>query len=145
MSVTREQVMTALLGLISTSAEYKLVSRRNRAPETITPALSPALFLLEDAESYVRRSPSLPPIRTLTAKAVIYNNVGPNPNLIPTTVVNQALDALDALFVRDNASNGFCTLGGLVYSATIEGEIVKAPGDQTGVALAIVPIKLQLP
>ena len=145
MSATREQVMTALLALLQTSAEYKLISRRNRAPATITPALSPALLLLEDAETYVRKSPAQPPVRTLTAKAVIYNDVGPNPNAIPVTIVNQALDALDALLVPDDRATGRCTLGGLVYSAMLDGDVVKAPGDQTGVAMAIAPIRIVLP
>jgi hypothetical protein len=145
MSVTREQIMTALLALLQTTAEYKLVSRRNRAPSTITPALSPALFLFEDAEAYKRPSPSLPPVRTLTAKAVIYNNVGPDPNQTPTSIVNAALDALDVALAPDNSVTGRCTLGGLVYSAMIDGEIVKAPGDMTGVALAIAPIRIVIP
>lgn len=142
---TREAIMNALLAKLAATAEYVLVSRRNRAPETITPALSPALFLFEDAEHYRREGPSRAPVRSLIAKAVIYNNVGPNSNMVPATVVNNALDALDAALVADNAALNTCTLGGLVNGVLIDGEVVKAPGDVTGVALAIVPIRILMP
>lgn len=145
MSATREQVMTALLAVLSATAQYKLVSRRNRAPATITPDLSPALFLFEDAEMYERAAPQLPARRTLTAKAIIYNNAGPNPNVVPASVVNAALDALDVALKPDSPGTGRLTLGGLVYSAMIDGDVVKAPGDQNGVAIAVVPIKIDLP
>ena len=145
MMATREAIMTALLAKLAASSEYVSVSRRNRAPETITPALSPALFLFEDGEHYRREGPWKPAVRSLMAKAVIYNNVGPNSNLVPATVVNNALDALDAALAVDDFTRNACTLGGLVAGVLIDGEIVKAPGDVTGAALAVVPIRVLLP
>jgi hypothetical protein len=38
-----------------------------------------------------------------------------------------------------------CRLGGLVASLTINGEVIKAPGDISGKSLAIVPIRILLP
>lgn len=142
---TREAIMTALLAKIAASSTYASVSRRNRAPETITPAQSPALFLFEDAETFVRAGPARAPVRTLTAKAVIYNNAGTDPNAVPAKVVNNALDALEAALAPDDIARNACTLGGLVNGVLIDGEIVKAPGDITGVALAVVPIRITLP
>ena len=142
---TREAIMNALLTLLAGTAQYVSVSRRDRAPDSVTPALSPALFLFEESEHYRRDGPSKPAVRSLIAKAVIYNNVGPNSNTIPMTIVNNALDALDAALVADNAALHTCTLGGLVNGVLIDGEIAKAPGAVTGVALAIVPIRIILP
>ena len=145
MMATREAVMNALLALLAGTAQYASASRRDRAPETVTPALSPALFLFEESEHYRREGPSRAPVRSLIAKAVIYNNVGPNSNAIPMTIVNNALDALDAALAADNRALGTCTLGGLVNGVLIDGEIAKSPGAVTGVAVAIVPIRILMP
>ena len=142
---TREAIMAALLAKLSGTAEYASVSRRDRAPETVTPALSPALFLFEESETYRRDGPSKPAVRSLIVKAVIYNNVGPSSNVIPMTIVNNALDALDAALAPDVPGLNTCTLGGLVNGVLIDGEIAKSPGQVTGVAVAIVPIRIILP
>lgn len=141
---TREAVMTALVALLSGVAPFALVSRRNRAPETIGPSQSPALFVLEDGEQYEIKSVSMPPIRHLMVSAIIYNDVGSDPNAIPTTVINNALDALDSALKPTNPAN-LATLGGLVYSVTLDGEVKKAPGDKTGKSVAIVPLRIILP
>lgn len=137
--------MVALLALLQGTGDFVTISRRNLSPETIGPAQSPALFLLEDREEYSSRSMSLPPVRTLKVSAVFYNDVGSNPNAIPSTAINTALDQLDILFAADNPSNGAFTLGGLAKSVQIVGEVAKAPGDVTGKSLAIVPISIEMP
>lgn len=145
---SREQILDALLALLAATGEFKLVSRRDRAPETIGPALSPAVFLLENpvrAEKYERPSPSSPPIRTLYVDAVFYNDAGADPNVIPLTIVNDALDALDAALKPDSPMTGRLTLGGLVYSVMREGDARKSDGAKTGRAVAIAPIAIILP
>lgn len=143
--MNREQIMQGLLTLLATTAEFKVAARRNPSPETLSPAVSPALFLLEDSEEYHRQSAALPPRRTLRVSVALYNDVGPDPNAIPSTAINNALDNIDALLLPDNPVVGRCTLGGLVYSAMIDGEIKKAPGDKTGKSAAIVPLALVVP
>ena len=141
---TREQVMTALLALVGGVATFALASRRNRSPESLTPAQSPAVFLIEESDEYVVRSPSLPPKRELMVSAVFYNDVGANENAIPSTVINAALDALDAA-LKPTTPSGLCTLGGLVESAQISGKVERVHGAKTGRSLASVPIKIVLP
>lgn len=142
---TREQIMTALLALLQTSGDFVTVSRRNRSPDSIGPAQSPALFLLEDQETYLRPSQSLPGVRKLKVSAVFYNDVGSDENAIPSTAVNNALDQLDTLFAPDSSSYNTFTLGGLAKSVMIMGDIIKAPGDVTGKSVAIVPILIEMP
>jgi hypothetical protein len=142
---TREQILNALLAVLTTTGSFALVSRRDRAPEQIGPGQSPALFLIDKGEHYERKSLNLPPIRTLRVEAIFYNDVGADLNLIPTTIVNNALDALDAAMAPDNPRTGLFTLGGLCYSCLISGEMPKVSGAKTGKGGAIVPIEIELP
>jgi hypothetical protein len=143
-SAARETVYQALLDLLTTTGDFKLVSRRNRAPESITPDLSPALFLFERGETYHVVSPSVPPKRCLEVLAIFYNDVGADLNGVPTALINAALDNLDAALKPDPAT-GRTTLGGLVYSCRANGAVEKAPGDREGKALAVVPLEIILP
>jgi hypothetical protein len=141
---TREQIFEALLAALATTAAFKLVSRRDRAPDSVGPGQSPALFLIESGEKYDRPSPSLPPKRTLYVDAIFYNDVGAAPNAIPLTVVNAALDALDAA-LQPTSPTGFFTLGGFAYAVFVDGEVKKSTGAMTGKAGAVVPISILLP
>lgn len=142
---TREQAMTALLALLAATAQFVTIGRRNRDPESLSPAESPALFLVEHSENYDRKSRSLPAIRRLHVKAIFYNDSGDNTDVIPSTPINNALDSLDLALKPDSPMTGAFTLGGLVTSLMIDGEIEKAPGDVTGKSLAVVPLVIELP
>ncbi|MDR3495292.1 MAG: hypothetical protein P4L82_11890 [Ancalomicrobiaceae bacterium] len=136
--------MQALLALVSATLAFKTASRRNRDPDTLKPADCPAVFLLEDSETYERYSPSMPPKRVLLVSAVFYNDIGTDQSQSPATAINTALDALDLAF-RPMTPSGLFTMNGLVDSVVIEGEVKKAPGDRTGRSVAIVPIRVVLP
>jgi len=142
---TREQIMTALLALLKSTGTFQTVSRRNQDPENIGPAQSPALFLVENSETYERQSAMLPPRRAMVAKALFYNDTGDDPNAIPTTAINNALDALDVALKPTDLTTGRFTLGGLAYSVLIDGEIIKSPGDVSGKSVAVVPLRIVLP
>jgi hypothetical protein len=144
MAASRETILNALFAQLSTLAVFKFTSRRDREPESITPAMSPALFLVEPGEKYERPSVALPPKRTLHVDAIFYNNVGPEPNLIPLTLINNALDALDAA-LTPTSSTYLYTLNGLVDAVYIDGEVEKRTGAKTGAAAAIVPIAIRIP
>jgi hypothetical protein len=139
---TREQAVQALFDKIATNS-YVSHSRRMRDPESVAPANTPVLFLLEHSESFSRPSSSLPPVRALHLRAFIYTDVGNDENAIPASTINNLLDELEANLKADD--QGRCTLGGLVQSVTIDGDISKSPGDITGESLAIVPIRILLP
>ncbi len=138
MAASREQIMTALLSRLAGSGEFATIGRRNRRPESIAAINTPALMLVEHSETYERPSPNQPPIRTLEVRAIVYCDVGQDENAIPSSIVNQLLDGIDSVMVPDSRMLGRCTLGGLVYSAMIDGDVIKAPGDVTGKSLAVV-------
>lgn len=145
MSGRREQVLTALFTLLETSLQFKTFSRRLVRQENVTPAMSPALFLVSHEDDYVRDVIAAPPKRDLKPMIVLYNNAGNDPNAVPEAPINEAIDVLDTLFNGDNALVRKNTLGGLVEACFIEGTIVRGSGDVTGFGSAIIPIRIILP
>jgi hypothetical protein len=144
MAIPRETVLNALFAQLSALAAFKLTSRRDREPDSITPQQSPALLLVEPGEKYDRPSVALPPKRTIHVDAIFYNNVGAEPNAIPLTIINNALDALDAALTPASPTY-LNTLSGLVDVVYIDGEVEKRTGAKTGRAAAIIPICIRLP
>ena len=145
MSASRETIINALFAKLSASSAFATAGRRNRDPESIPTSQTPALLLVEHSEKYIVQAIPLPSKRTINLRAIIYTDVGNDDNAIPATVVNNCLDAIDAALKPDDLQSQRCTLGGLAYSAKIEGDVVKAPGDVTGKGLAIVPIQILIP
>jgi hypothetical protein len=146
MMATREAIMEALFVLVQQSGTFITIGRRLVDPEGLDVAQSPALFLVEHEDPYERKAGyNQLPKRELSARAIIYNDVGSNQNLIPSTFINNALDALDTLFKPDNRQTNSLTLGGLVLACLIDGTVTRASGDVTGKAMAIVPIRILLP
>ena len=141
----RETAVNALLTKLTGLGLFTIIGRRNVSPETIATPNNPALLLLTHHENYVRLDFAQPPKRTLTVMAVVYIDTGTDENAVPDTVLNTLQDAIDGALSADDRSTGRCTLGGVVFSAHIKGEVVRAPGDKTGKGLAVIPIELVLP
>lgn len=145
---TREQIATALLDQLKTIAAFKTApSRRLLEPSQIKPENSPALYLVDAGGAYQNMAPQNPPKRTLHFSAVIYNRVaGGDIATVPATIVNNALDALDALMKNlGHPVTGRVTLDGRVYHVRIEGDVVMAAGETSGLAMAVVPFEVVLP
>lgn len=144
MSATRETIIAALLAKLTAAATWGEVGRRNRDPNNIATPGAPALLLLKHHEHYDAPSLNIPAKRTMNMLAVIYIDVGVDENGIPDAILNPLQDAIDAALAADTPQ-GFCTLGGLVASCRISGEVTNAPGDITGKGLAILPIDILIP
>jgi hypothetical protein len=142
---TREAILAALLAKVQGGGYFVTTGRRARDPSSIGPAQSPACFLVVANETFERKAPNLAAIRTLNVSAFIYNDIGAAPNVYPETALNNAMEALEAVLVPDDARTGFCTLGGLVYACYLKGQARRAPAELTGKALAIVPIEVIIP
>lgn len=145
MAGQREQIMQALLARLAAAYPFAVVGRRNPKPDSIARPGEPALFLLKHHEFHKTSSPSVPPKRSMTVMAMVYFDAGDDPNVIPDALINAMTDSLDAALRPDDPLSGRCTLGGLCESAQISGQTTNAPGDQTGKALAIIPIEIVLP
>ena len=145
MTTSREAAVVALSDACAATGAFKSVSRRNRDTEGIGPDESPALFLMQMRDSYHVQSPSMPPRVCLHVWACIYDDAGNDPNVVPTTALNDALDALDVILRKIDPATGRNTLGGLVYSLMPDGDVDRIPGDKEGKTLAVVPLAIILP
>lgn len=145
---TREQAVTALFNVLKSAAAFKVASRRLRDPEGLDPATeTPALFLVEETDKWDRTAGyNMLAKKDMRLRAILYCSLPPTDvNSIPSSIINAALDAIDDLFKPDNVQTDTFTLGGLVQACLLDGESQRAPGDITGKALAIVPIRILFP
>ena len=147
MSGQRETAVEALFAALQTSASFKTASRRNRDPEGLDPTATPALFLVESNDSWDRTAGyNMLAKRGMKLWAIVYIDVGPTDlNSIPSSFINDTLDAIEALFKPDNPITDTFTLGGLVQACLLDGDSQRSPGDITGKALAVVPIRMLFP
>lgn len=145
---SREQIVTALFKLLSTSSEFVTSGRRNTNPESLDPTQTPALFLVENQDKWIWSQSGYNNLakREMRLYAILYNDVGSaNASAVPNTIINNALDAIEAAMMPDDPVNGVLTLGGLVQSVTIDGDTQRSSGETTGKALAVVPIRILFP
>jgi hypothetical protein len=144
MTASRESIVEALYALLSVAANgWPTVARRLMSPESIGPAASPAMFLLEHQDDFRRQAYNMPPIEEMSLIIVAYNDVGSDRNLIPATPINNFLDAVrDLMRPAPGDGDNTLTLGGLVKACWIDGTVLRASGDITGKAMAIVPVRV---
>ena len=142
---TREQIAVALFTQLQTAgAVFSSYSRRpviwNNAPSY------PALYVGQPQETYVYNHGSATPAAvTLDFEVFVYINAGLDMSVIPDTMLNNCLDALDAAMAATPATNNVQTLGGLVNHAWIEDKIIRIPGWIDGEGSAILTIKALVP
>ncbi len=144
MTASREAIYTALFNRLSAAAAFKTKSRRVKLWSDVNAADKPALFLAQRGESYKQGNEATPQRVTLKADVIIYTNVGKDPNVIPSTSLNDLVDAVDAALAGDVVT-GRQTLGGLVSHCWIEGDILLEPGDLDGDGLAVIPVRILIP
>ena len=146
---TREQAITALQTLVTNAYAWTTApSRRLKLWTDVPPSQRPACFLFEGGRNSYAWSNVNAPKRDLDVQLFIYIDAK-DPNVIGSTQLNNILDALDTALAPDTgfpgAPGGANTLGGLVASCRVFGEVLKEPGDLDGDGLLLVPIKIILP
>jgi hypothetical protein len=149
MTVTREQIANALLGVIQNAYQWNQpVSRRLVLWSKVDPSLRPAAFLVEHRERHDTKNPTLIK-REIQFQLYVY--VSSQPADDPTSTggiqFNAIFDSLESALApsgRDLMSNRN-TLGGLVYHCLISGTVILDPGDLDGDGVAIIPISVLLP
>jgi hypothetical protein len=142
---SRNEAVQAVFDLLTTKITFASKGRRLRDPKAIAPEQTPALMLVDHSEHFHRKSPSMPAMRELDLRAIVYTDVGDDENAIPGATINDLLDRIEDALAPDDVSTNCCTLSRRVASVMIDGEVIKAPGDITGKSLAIVPIRIVLP
>jgi hypothetical protein len=146
---TREQAISALQALVAGAYAWTTApSRRLKLWTDVPLSQRPACFLFEGGRNAYGWSNVNAPKRDLDVQLFIYIDAK-DPNVIGSTQLNNINDALDAALAPDSgypgAPGGANTLGGLVASCRIFGEVLKEPGDLDGDGMLLVPIKIILP
>lgn len=157
---TREQIFTALLAHLQTTAGFVTFSRRFVHPNDIPASLQPALIVREMDESSDDEGGPLQK-RTLAAWVYIYCKV-PVPPSVETssaglalapgaTTLNPLIEAVEAKLAPDSSGVGFVqgklTLGGLVHEISRRGPLLKETGDTDsgGQAFACFELNILVP
>jgi hypothetical protein len=117
-------------------------SRRFQFPRQTTE--QPALFLREPREKLEYPNTSLQ-VQTLHVEMWLWTNAGQNPDIAPSVAVNSLLDAVQAQFAPDDATQNRYTLGGLVFWCRMSGDIDKDPGDASNQGVAIADVEIIVP
>jgi hypothetical protein len=139
---TREQVAVALFNLVSGVPGIQYASRR---PAMWSNSVAmPALYMGNSIEEYVYKADTAtPPVVVISFDFFLYIDAGQDPNTTPDTKMNALLDAIEAAI--GNVPGIPQTLGALVHSCWIEGQVHRAPGYINGQGLALITVKILVP
>jgi hypothetical protein len=144
---TRKQIAAALLAQIApTGSPFYAgnVGRRLRNPEGDAAPGQPGLFLIKPHEKFDHSKSMLPAKRDLHFLAVIYTDVGGDQTAVPADIIDDLVDYVEGQLQPDTAT-GRQTLGGLVQSVLIDGDLNFTPGDKDGKGETLIPIRVTIP
>jgi hypothetical protein len=148
MTVTREQIASALLAVVDTSYQWASPpTRRLKLWSDVPAELRPAAFLVEHGETRASQSLTLTK-RSAEYKLFIYtNSKSDDQGASGGSQLNAILDALDVALtpVGKGLLDGRFTLGDRVLQCQISGSVILDPGDLDGDGIAIVPIRVTIP
>ena len=143
----REPAIAALLGRLAAAYPWAATpSRRLKLWSDVPAAMRPACFLHEGGAETYADAASGTPKRSLALRLFVYADAH-DPGLPGAARLNAIMDALDGALAPNgaDAALGRCTLGGNAWRCSIEGKVLKDPGDLDGDALLVVPIAIVLP
>lgn len=146
MTPSRNTIFAALFARLSGAYVWKNTpSRRVKLWGEVDPVMRPALFQFEGGDETYTWSNTAEPKRTLPASIFIYTNAPEG--TIGIVEQNDILDAIEAALrpTGPETALGRCTLGGLVYSCRINGQVFKDPGDLDGDGMLRIPIEIIVP
>jgi hypothetical protein len=146
----RDAIYSALFALIvgdpALAGKFVSTGRFLRFFEDVAPEQCPALYMVQEGESWVRKGKGIPPIRTLRCKLVMYAYSGdPLTGTLPATLANAMLDVVDVALNSPPSPDNAVTLGGLVDHVYMEGEVRIFEGLLQEKTIVTVPIAMLLP
>lgn len=140
--MSRNAIYNALLaigqGITPGGAAWGETGRRLKDP---TQATMPALFQVEPAETVSSHLGQMVK-RELGAIWIIYHEAGKDQAAVPNSY---SADLMDALELALSGGPHRQSLGGTAYAAFIDGQVRKWEGDDDGITIITVPIKIVLP
>lgn len=140
MTSRREQIYSALFALASGAANFATATRRIKDYADVDQATQPAILQVELGEKWAE--PGTPPQAViLRAKLFIYCELN-DPTEPVSTQINTLMDAVTVALAPPDIEERQ-TLGGLVYSVSIVGDVTIAEG-LSGQSEVSVPIEIML-
>lgn len=140
--MNREPIYAALFGLLSQAANFQTSSRRRKHWDDVSPAQQPSLFQCQIREKGASKYINLPTVYTLQVEVWVYVHSA-DPDLAPSQLLNPLVDAVAATL--QPLPPGAQTLGGLVTSCQISGDIEYDEGLLGDQAVAKIPVALLVP
>ncbi len=139
---TFEQVYSALFALAAGIPNLTTSSRRLKNAQDVAPADSPALYQVQGQQKaiYTENAPGIIWDITATWIVVVVDN-DPTEPITPT--LNPILDAIAAALAPSQAQPRN-TLGGLVETCAIDGNVEIFEGVLGARAVAVIPIRIVL-
>ncbi|MGO9622367.1 MAG: hypothetical protein ACLPT6_13305 [Desulfobaccales bacterium] len=138
----REAIYSALFALVSSIPGIVTASRRLVHWTDVPAVEQPAIYQAEMREGARRVGRGYPAKWTLGVSLFLYVNVGNDKNAVPSMILNPLIDAVVAQ-LEASASQEEQTLGGLVSSCHVDGEILIAEGGALGPqAAALIPVEI---
>jgi hypothetical protein len=149
--VPRETVANALLTLLAATqftppgaaapTTFQTVGRNVHTWGNISQADMPALYLIHPGEQVVQNQAYGLPKYALHFEVLIYARADAAPSGVPDSLINAMLDAIDTQ-MQSTPPGEKQTLGGVVYHAWIEGEILIDSGILDQQIAILIPIKV---
>lgn len=150
MNAPRETIAAALLTLLGATqftipggspTKFQTVGRNPQIWTGISAGDQPALFLIHTGEQLVQNQVYGLSKYTLHFEALIYARADASPAAVADTMINVMLDAIDVQ-MQSMPPGERQTLGGVVYHAWIEGEILIDSGILDQQVAILIPIKV---
>lgn len=146
--MTREPIYAALFQQFSALAGnapllFRTATRRLDTWEGVSSDDQPALLMRQFKEQPTRVT-GQPTKWQLDVRILIYAHTGAGSDkaVVAAQILNPLLDAVDVALRIDDQERRTCTLGGLVYSCAVDGEVEIHLGNMGDEAVAIVPVRI---
>lgn len=136
----REPIYEALFNKLSDIQGIATCSRILQHWDDVSPNNQPALYVAQDSQQ-AEQVTGFPTKYVLGAKLWLYTHRDTN-GIVPSTQINNILDAVDEALAPVPASGNKQTLGGLVEHCWIDGAIETDEGLLGNQAVAIVPVRM---
>lgn len=143
MSASRESVYSALFAILQGAYAWQTCGRRLQNAQDMQPEQLPAAFQLQGPQKLTYQGDT-PTVGEWQAQWLLYA-YSADTTVAPSTQLNAMVDAALAALKPANGPLVRNTLGGLVEYAAAEGEIEIFEGVLGDRAIAVIPIRIQVP
>ena len=148
MNASRESIyaalfalFTPLLGTEDTPGPFVTISRKWVPFSECDRTQQPALYQMQDDQTSDQKQAMGLPRWTLRAQLYLYSSPDQASDVIPSTQLNNLLDAVEGALMPQFAGEKQ-TLGGLVQNCWIDGKITIIEGVLGQQAVAVIPISM---